>query len=190
MFAALGCTRENYIKNSCHLLKRNANKQSRQKSHAATTSNGNRLHMPVYMQILLAPPPSPHGTSLPTHTYVRKHLAITLCCFCCWCHSWRRSIGIYKKQKNTAKNFQFKLWLNFARTNAKVATVQILGIYSNLLISRIKCRNRRRVSHKSCLAAVFRVLPCQPACALFVMQIYFRLLVTKDLLQIMQMCQT
>lgn len=56
VFAALGCTRENYIKNSCHLLKRNANKQSRQKSHAATTSNGNRLHMPVYMQILLAPP--------------------------------------------------------------------------------------------------------------------------------------
>lgn len=136
-------------------------------------------------------PPPPH-----THTYVRKHLAITLCCFCCWCHSWRRSIGIYKKEKNTAKNtfvffgnFQFKLWLNFVRTNAKVATVQILGIYSNLLISRIKCRNRQRLSHKSCLAAVFRVLLCQPACALFVMQIYFRLLVTKDLLQIMQMCQ-
>lgn len=113
-------------------------------------------------------PPHPHGSSWPTHTYVRKHLAITLCCFCCWCHSWRRSIGIYKKEKNTAKNtfvffgnFQFKLWLNFARTNAKVATVQILGIYSNLLISRIKCRNRRRVSHKSCLAPVFRVLPAR-----------------------------
>lgn len=61
LFAALGCTRENYIKNSGHLLKRNANKQSRQKSHAATTSNGNRLHMPVYMQILLASLLAPLG---------------------------------------------------------------------------------------------------------------------------------
>lgn len=42
--------------------------------------------------------------------------------------------------------------------------MQILGIYSNLLISRIKCRNRRRVSHNSCLGLVFRVLPAsQPA---------------------------
>lgn len=106
-------------------------------------------------------------------------------------------LSAYKKEENIDKNtfvffgnFQFKLWLNFARTNAKVATVQILGIYSNLLISRIKCRNRRRVSHKSCLAPVFARPASQPACALFVMQIYFRLLVTKDLLQIMQMCQT
>lgn len=128
--------------------------------------------MPVYMQILLAPLCLPQSLLAHTyvHTYVRKHLAITLCCFCCWCHSSRRTVAVVclsakngkEYWKNTLVffgNFQFKLWLNFARTNAKVATVQILGIYSNLLISRIKCRNRRRVSHKSCLGLVFRVLP-------------------------------
>lgn len=167
------------MKNSSHLLKRNANKRAGKKAtlqqHQMEIGSICLFICKYYLPLYVSPSPSWH---IHTRTYIHMYANIwqLLCAvFVAYAIArgvqWRLFVYRQKKGKEYWKNtlvffgnFQFKLWLNFARTNAKVATVQILGIYSNLLISRIKCRNRRRVSHNSCLGLVFRVLPAsQPA---------------------------